>query len=112
MEQFTQKPVQFPAVKFEGGIDNATTIINWLAEDFRVEAYYKPERLHKSLSDETEDWTEPESIAMMLPSRLDGAPIVRHLRAGSWVMPNTPEGSRRFDVFDDESIEYFFNKVG
>ena len=111
MEQFTQKPKQFPAVKFEGGIENATTIINWLHDEFRIEAFYKPERLVKSLSDDVEDWTEPESVAMQVPSRLDGGTIMRHLRKDAWVMPYGPEG-RTFDVFDDETIDHFFNKVG
>jgi hypothetical protein len=109
MGEFIQKPVQFKAVKFDGGVDNATQIIDWLFREFRTEAFYRPERVIRpsSESDEIETYTEPEQIVILRPDQTE-----RRLRPGNWIMPITPEGNRRFDIFDDESIEHFFIKVG
>lgn len=108
MNTFTQKPIQYTAVQFEGGIQNATTIINWLANEYHVDAYYKPERVVEPLDSDMQSYTDPEQI-MIVTNRDPGNRI---LRTGNWVMPDGPEGRRRFDIFDDESIQHFFNKVG
>lgn len=107
MNQFTQKPIQFQAVRFDGGIDNATTIINWLAQEYNVDAYYKPERIVRPLDSEMQSYTDDESL-YIVTNRDSGN---RTVRVGNWIMPDGPEGRRRFDVYDDESIQHFFNPV-
>lgn len=106
---FTAKAEQFPAVQFEGGIDNATEIITWLALNFRTEAAYRPEIKFPAFDSESEPRVEFERITVR-DYREDG-PTTITVPKGCWLMPRGPEG-QRWIVMDDEGLNAMFNPAG
>lgn len=92
MPLYTEKPPVFEAKQFDGTIESATKIINWLSKNGWPDGSFTPEILNDDGSQSV-----PPTIRIQ---NQNGPGVYYRLRAGMWVMikPNWT-----LDFFRDEA---------
>lgn len=96
------KPPQFDAVKFEGGVESATEIIQWIQERTRRQAFYAP-----PLKSERGDSQE---YVIIKADRVDT--FDWHVRPGCWIVHERIAQGPFVFCENDEILAHMYNVVG